>query len=397
MRKITTLLFIALFINLANAQTVSKSVVIVTGSDNPTLAIEAFNGSDAARQKLERMFAISGWFRVVPQNQAAKAVYKVQAAGNENQFALNLQGNGKSISSQQQAADGDQAARQIVDDVLRQLFNVQGLCSCKIAFVLPDAQNRREICTVYPDGAKESFEILTKNSAISTEPAWGHANAMVYTLAKNNALHIVLMDLGKRVQRIISSARGLNSSAALSHNGQFVSLALSLGDQVDLYSHDLATNQTKRLTNDRYVESSPCWSPDGKQICYVSDMPGKPSLFIVNAAGGAPKRLQIGGGECVSPDWSHVSNKLCFSQKGTNGHYIINVLDMAKPGAIAENVTFAAGDWEAPSWAPDGRHLVCTRATGGQREIVIVDTWLKTFRPVTAKGQYSLPAWQHAR
>ena len=32
-----------------------------------------------------------------------------------------------------------------------------------------------------------------------------------------------------------------------------------------------------------------------------------------------------------------------------------------------------------------------------ESEIVIVDTWLKTFRPVTAKGQYSLPAWQPAR
>ena len=393
MRKITTLLLIALLVNLANAQ-VQQAKVIVTARDNPTIAINAFNGDQAARQKLERMFAISGWFQVLPENQADKADFKVQAAGNGTQYALNLQGNGKSISAQKQAADGDQAARQVVDDVLRQLFNVQGLCDCKIAFVVPDAQNRREICTIYPDGT--GFEILTKNNAISTEPCWGHANAMVYTLAKNNALHSVLLDLGKRVQRIISSARGLNSSAALSHNGQFVSLALSLGDQVDLYCHDLATNQTKRLTNDRYVESSPTWSPDGKQICYVSDLPGKPSLYIANAAGGAPKRLQIGGGECVSPDWSNVSNKICFSQKGTNGHYVVNVLDMGKAGGIPENVTLAAGDWEAPSWAPDGRHIVCTRATGGQREIVVIDSWLKTFRPVSNKGKYSLPAWQPA-
>ena len=394
MRKITTLLLIALFVNLANAQ-VQKADVWKPAADNPTLAIEAFNGSNEARQKLERMLSFSGWFKVVPPDQARNAVFKVQAAGNDTQFALNLQGNGKSISSQKQASNIDEAARLVVDDVLKQLFNIQGLCNCKIAFVVPDAQNRREICTIYPDGT--NFEILTKNNAISTEPSWGHANAMVYTLAKNNALHIVLMDLSKRVQRIISSARGLNSSAALSSNGQFVSLALSLGDQVDLYSHDLATNQTKRITNDRYVEFSPTWSPDGKQICYVSDLPGKPSLFIVSAAGGAPKRLQLGGGECVSPDWSHVSNKICFSQKGTNGHYVINVLDMAKSGNIPETVTLAAGDWEAPSWAPDGRHLVCTRATGGQREIVIVDTWLRTFRPLSAKGKYSLPAWQPAR
>ena len=219
MRKITTLLLIALFVNLANAQ-IQSADIWKKAADNPTIAIEAFNGSDQARQKLERMLSLSGWFKVVPKEQAAQAIYKVQAAGNDMQFALNLQGNGKSISSQKQASNIDEAARLIVDDVLNQLFNVQGLCNCKIAFVVPDAQNRREICTIYLDGT--GFEILTKNNAISTEPSWGHANAMVYTLAKNNALHIVLMDLSKRVQRIISSARGLNSSAALSRNGQFV-------------------------------------------------------------------------------------------------------------------------------------------------------------------------------
>ena len=395
MRKITTILFLSLFFSLLNAQQTSHTTVIKSAADNPSIAIEAFNGSDEARQKLERMFALSGWFNVLPAKDAAKAQFKVQAAGQGSQFALNLQGDGKSITSQKQGANLEQAARQIVDDVLRQLFNVPPICDRKIAFVLPDPQNRREICTCYLDGT--GFEILTKNNAISTEPSWGHANAMVYTLAKNNALHIVLLDLGKRVQRIVSSARGLNSSAALSSNGQFISLALSLGDQVDLYCHDLATNQTKRLTNDRYVESSPCWGPDGKQICFVSDMPGKPALFIVSADGGKPKRLQLGGGECVSPDWSHISNKICYSQKSNNGHYIVNVLDMGKSNGIPETVTLAAGDWEAPSWAPDGRHLVCTHATGGLREIVIVDTWLKTFRPVTNKANYSLPAWQPAR
>ena len=341
------------------------------------------------------MFALSGWFKVLPEQEAAKAQILVQAAATESQYALNLLAGDKSVKAQKQGTDIDQAARQIVDDVLRQLFNVQGLCDRKIAFVLPDRNNRREICTCYIDGT--GFERLTKNDVISTEPSWGHANALVYTLAKNNALHIVLVDMSKHVQRVVSAAAGLNSSAALSHNGQFVSLAMSFDNQVDLYCIDLATNKLKRLTQDASVDSSPCWSPDDKQICYVSGMPGKPSLFIVSADGGRPRRIQIGGGECVSPDWSNVSNKICFSQKGANGHYVVCVLDMAKSGAMAEVVTLAAGDWEAPSWGPDGRHLVCTRASGGQREIVVVDTWLKSFRPISRSGQYSLPAWQPAR
>ena len=393
MRKTTAILLLALVTSLANAQ-VQRIEILKNATDNPTIAVSAFNGSPEARQKLENMFALSGWFKVLPASEATKAQITVQAAAGVAQYALNLQTGGTKITSQQQGEDLDQAARRTVDDVLRQLFKIPALCDRKIAFVLPDPKNTcREICSIYLDGT--GFDRITKNSVISTEPCWGHANAFVYTLAKNNALHIVLVDIAKRVQRVVSSANGLNCSAALSRDGQFVSLAMSLGNQVDLYCLDLATNSRKRLTNDRSVESSPCWSPDGKQICYVSDATGMPKLYIVPSGGGTPKRLQIGGGECVSPDWSAVSNRLCFSQKASSG-YVINVLDMNTPNATPETVTLAAGDWEAPSWGPDGRHIVCTHASGGKREIVIIDSFFKTFKPITNKAQYSLPAWQPA-
>lgn len=56
-------------------------------------------------------------------------------------------------------------------------------------------------------------------------------------------------------------------------------------------------------------------------------------------------------------------------------------------------VTRAAGDWEAPSWAPDGRHLVCSRNLSGHRELYMVDTWQKRLIPITRNGDHSLPSW----
>ena len=281
MRKITAFVLFALLVNLANAQ-VQRIVIPKTATDNPTIAINAFNGSPDARQKLERMFALSGWFKVLPEKEAAKAQITVQAAAGGAQYALNVQAGKTQFTSQQQGEDLDQAARRAVDDVLKHLFNIPSFCDRKILFVQPSRDKKdREICSIYLDG--QGFDRITKNNVISTEPCWGHANAFVYTLAKNNALHIVLVDAAKRVQRVISSANGLNCSAALSHDGKYVSLAMSLDNQVDLYCLDLTTNTRKRITKDRAVESSPCWSPDGKQICYVSDATSVPKLYIVSA------------------------------------------------------------------------------------------------------------------
>ncbi|MHB8085792.1 MAG: TolB family protein [Dehalococcoidia bacterium] len=47
----------------------------------------------------------------------------------------------------------------------------------------------------------------------------------------------------------------------------------------------------KKLTNNLDNNSSPVWSPDGKQIAYVSDTYGKDNIFIMNADGTGVHRL----------------------------------------------------------------------------------------------------------
>ena len=206
----------------------------------------------------------------------------------------------------------------------------------------------------------------------------------------------MLVDLKNNRQRTISSSRGLNASAALSRDGRYVALPLSLGKQVDLYLLDLKEGRRTRLTQDRDVESSPAFSPDGAQICFVSDRTGRPQLYLISTSGGDARRLTKGASECVSPDWSPKSNKLCYSTR-VNGQYVVAVMDPSNPQGGHEIVTDAAGNWEAPSWAPDGRHIVCTRSTGGKQDLYLVDTLFHTFQPLTKVARLSLPAWAPAK
>ena len=150
----------------------------------------------------------------------------------------------------------------------------------------------------------------------------------------------------------------------------------------------LGSGKLQRLTQDSSVESSPCWSPDGREICYVSDARGKPQLFRIPASGGSPTPIMRSREETVSPDWSPVSNRVCFSRR-MGGQYAIGVVDMAT--GKTEILTRAAGDWESPSWAPDGRQIICSRRLGAVRSLYVIDSLLKTVRPVTQGGDHSLP------
>lgn len=390
-----TILCLASLATGLRAQTTGSVTKTVQG--NPTLGITSFSGDASARGILETTLVRCDWFQVVKDSSADRAQARLDVTASANAYLVQARISGaqeRIVRVNASGSDWHDAAAKAVDSLLAELFGVPALCTRPIAYVMTDAGGKKEVFTIRIDGSGQKR--LTHNNALSTEPAWGHSGALVYTLNQNNALKIVLVDLKNNRQRTISSSRGLNASAALSRDGRYVALPLSLGKQVDLYLLDLKEGRRTRLTQDRDVESSPAFSPDGAQICFVSDRTGRPQLYLISTSGGDARRLTKGASECVSPDWSPKSNKLCYSTR-VNGQYVVAVMDPSNPQGGHEIVTDAAGNWEAPSWAPDGRHIVCTRSTGGKQDLYMVDTLFHTFQPLTKGARLSLPAWAPAK
>ena len=155
---------------------------------------------------------------------------------------------------------------------------------------------------------------------------------------------------------------------------------------------DIGSKSQTRLTKGYAVEASPCWNPAGDIICYVSNEGGRvPKLFTVNLAAKTRTRLNTVGSEAATPDWS-VNNKIVYSAK-VNGSYKLAVNDMT--GAEAPRVVSSAeGEWESPSWAPDGRHVVCARTLGGKTALYIVDTISGNARLLLqTQNRLMMPSW----
>ena len=55
------------------------------------------------------------------------------------------------------------------------------------------------------------------------------------------------------------------------------------------------------------------WSPDGKQIAFVSNISGRNNIWIVPAEGGWPTQLTIGDQRQVSPAWSPDGNWIAYA------------------------------------------------------------------------------------
>ncbi|MCI0613974.1 S9 family peptidase, partial [bacterium] len=82
----------------------------------------------------------------------------------------------------------------------------------------------------------------------------------------------------------------------------------------ELYSHiytiDIASKNLKQITSGNFDDSWPKWSPDGKNILFVSNRTDNPDgnrntdLFLVPAEGGELKKLTTNPGGDENPSWS---------------------------------------------------------------------------------------------
>jgi TolB protein len=282
-----------------------------------------------------------------------------------------------------------------VDTLLKTHFGTTGFCTTQLLYV-KEVQNVKEVYLAEFDGAEPSR--VTVNGRLSTEPDWGPGNGtMIYTLYGSRSTWLMMMNRRTREQQAFSRTPGLNAGGAISPDGRQVAMILSKDGQVDLYVMEIASKKLKRLTNNASNEASPTWSPDGKQLCFVSDHASRqPTLYTISANGGTPKKLLKNPGEAVSPDWSPDGQKICFATRvGSNYH--IGVWP-GREGADFDLVTKVAGDWEGPSWAADSRHIVCSRNHSGSRVLVLVDSWYyKAQHLHNFTGDDTLPDYAEAR
>jgi acylaminoacyl-peptidase len=67
------------------------------------------------------------------------------------------------------------------------------------------------------------------------------------------------------------------------------------------------------LTTGSHSDSSPRWSPDGKRLLYVSDVDGKPQLYVRWLDSGRTARLTDLPAPPLSPAWSPDGNSIAFA------------------------------------------------------------------------------------
>ncbi|HYA97622.1 MAG TPA: S9 family peptidase [Methylomirabilota bacterium] len=134
-----------------------------------------------------------------------------------------------------------------------------------------------------------------------------------------------------------------------------------------------------------HAEGSAAWSPDGKKIAFLSDAQkaGQLQLYVIDAAGGAPRRLTQVKGFLASPAWSPDGKTIgvLFTENATRAAGPL-VAETPETGEIKDAffeqrlalVDAGGGELRQISppdmyvyefdWSPDSKHLAVTAAPG---------------------------------
>ncbi len=263
------------------------------------------------------------------------------------------------------ATDARGLAHRVADEIVYAATGKKGMASGKIALV-SSRTGRKELYVCDMDG--KNLRQVTNDRSIVVGPGWmPDGKNIVYTSYKRGYPNVYMTGRSKS----LSSHGGLNASGAVSPDGKSMAVILSRDGNPELYIKSLRTGRLKRMTSTRRGnEASPCWSPDGNHIAYVSDTSGKPQIYIISKSGGKAQRLTSSGSENVAPDWGRNGYIVYSSRIG--GRYRIAMANPASRSMRVLETDWA--DYEDPSWAPDGRHIVCSRTASYRSSIYLLDT-----------------------
>lgn len=255
----------------------------------------------------------------------------------------------------------------------------------------PDHGRRKDIILIDYDG--HGMQRLVADGALNLSPVISPTGQLVaYTSYRDGAPNIYVRDMFNGKEERITSGSGLALPGSWSSDGRYLALSQTQNGNNDLFLYDIKRKRLRRLTTYWGIDVSPSFAPDNRRLVFTSDRSGSPQLYITDVQGVTPSRLTYEGRYNTSPVWSPHHNQIAFVGRSSINHFDIYTID--PDGRMQQRLTDGNGQYEAPTWAPDGRFLMYASQDGDRWQRLLMRSDGQGKRLLSATGPTCLaPQW----
>ena len=211
--------------------------------------------------------------------------------------------------------------------------------------------------------ADQIYEKLTGDKGVfSTRIAYVTKAGSRYTLRVSDAD-------GEGGQVALNSPEPI-ISPAWSPDGKQLAYVSFEKQKAVVYTQDAASGARRAIADFRGSNSAPAWSPDGQRLAVTLSREGGSQIYLISRNGGDPRRVTTSAAIDTEPVFAPDGNRLYFvSDRGGGPQVYRTTLN----GGNVERVTFNGGYNVSPAVSPDGRTLAYISRQGNAYRLYTLD------------------------
>jgi TolB protein len=193
--------------------------------------------------------------------------------------------------------------------------------------------------------------------------------------------------------RFYNQAASVNGPASFTPDGKQIVYMSSAGGCCGIFIAGLDGRGFRRISTSASIDTEPKVSPKGTDIVFTSGRSGPTQIYRMNMDGVDMERLTPGNGEATNPSWHPNGQIIAFAWTQGYATGAFNIFTMDVAGRKYDQLTHGEGKNENPSWAPDGVHLAFGSTRGGSKQIWTMLANGTQPQRLTSVGENTNPAW----